>query len=79
MKINLFILDNPAYELVPFLLSLKKIEFVFNDILLLQKLKNENNFILISSKIKKAHLITSVKKFKFFNLSSSCYFIPTKW
>ena len=26
MKINLFILDNPAYKLVPFLTSLKKID-----------------------------------------------------
>jgi len=77
MKINLFILDNIAHvDLVSFLMSIKKIEFVFRDISLLNNLKNENNLILTPPKIKKKYLKESIKKIKLLNLLNTCYLIP---
>ena len=76
MKINLFIPDQVVSEdTISFFMSIKKVKFVFNDILLLNNFKNENNLILISRKIKRANLIILINKCRSFNLSNSCFFI----
>ena len=78
MKINLFTLDNFSLDnLSIFFISIKKIKFVFKDILLLESLKNENNLILAPPKIKKNYLKKSLKKLEFFKLSNSCFLIPS--
>ena len=77
MEINLFTSDQAASkDLISFFMSIKKIKFVFKDILLLNNFKNANNLIVISRKIKSASLIILIKKYKSFNLSNSCFFIP---
>ena len=76
MKINLFIPDQVVSEdTISFFMSIKKVKFVFNDILLLNNFKNENNLILISRKIKRANIIILINKCRSFNLSNSCFFI----
>ena len=77
MKANLFTLDNSSHDdLMSFFISIKKIKFVFKNILLLNNFKNENNLILAPPRINIKKLITSINQFKDFNLSSSCYLIP---
>ena len=77
MKINLFTLDNSAQDnLISFFTSIKKIEFLFKNILLLNNFKNHNNLILVPSKIKKKYLIASIKNIKLFHLSNFCYLVP---
>ena len=77
MKINLFIPDQVVSEdTISFFMSIKKVKFVFNDILLLNDFINENNLILISRKIKRANLIILINKYKSLNLSNSFFFIP---
>ena len=77
MKVNLFTFDNSSHDdLISFFMSIKKIEFVFKNILLLNNFKNENNLILVSPRINFKKLITLINQFKGFNLSSSCYLIP---
>ena len=80
MKVNLFTLDNSAHDnLMSFFMSVKKIKFVFKNILLLNSFKNENNLILVPHEIKNINLKTSIKNFKLSNLLNSCYLIPNKF
>ena len=80
MKVNLFTLDNSAHDnFTSFFMSIKKIKFVFKNILLLNSFKNENNLILVPHEIKSTNLKTSIKNFKLLNLLNSCYLIPNKF
>ena len=77
MKINLFILDNFSHvDLVCFLMSIEKIEFVFRNISFLNNFKNEDNLILVPPKIKKKSLKESIKTIKLLNFLNTCYLIP---
>ena len=77
MKINLFTLDNFSHvDLVCFLMSIEKIEFVFRNISFLNNFKNEDNLILVPPKIKKKSLKESIKTIKLLNFLNTCYLIP---
>ena len=65
MKINLFAIDNFAKNnLATLFSSIKKIEFVFRNISLLNNFKSEDNLILVPPKIKKKSLKESIKTIK---------------
>ena len=57
-------------------MSVKKIEFVFQNISLLNNFKNDNNLILFTPETKKNHFINSIKKFQLCKLTSLCYLVP---